>query len=148
MSRASELADKLKAAAADPMWAGHCEISKRTCDFAALELERLDRVNAELVEALQAQQNAQAMPVYGDYSDFVWPKVEMRTPGETAWGWICEKHGLGYTGACVCCDGEWKRHQDRKDREARNARDDALQAASNKARAALSAINEWEKSNG
>lgn len=135
MSRATKLADQLR------MYGAGFDDGPGMFGDAAAELRRLDRVNAELVEALEAQQAAQAMPIYGDYTGFVWPKVEMRKPGETAWGWICEKHGLGYQGGCICCADEWKRHQDQKDREARYARDDALHAASNKARAALTSSN-------
>ncbi|MGE0350027.1 hypothetical protein [Hydrogenophaga sp.] len=107
------------------------------CIEAAAHLRALDASHQRLVEALEEQQAAQAMPIYGDYSGFVWPKVEMRNPGETAWGWICEKHGLGYQSGCICCTDDWKRHQDDRDRAARYARDDALNEASKKARAAL-----------
>lgn len=98
----------------------------------------LERDAARLREALVEYQAAQAMPKYGDYSGFVWPKIEMRKPGETAWGWICEKHGLGYQGGCICCQDEYERHRNQKDAEARYARDDTLKAADIKARAALS----------
>ena len=141
MSKALELADGQSEAQMIAGWlesgGGHGVPSMHALR-AARELRRLDRVNAELREALQAQQEAQAMPIYGNYEGFVWPKVEMRKEGEPSWGWICEKHGLGYQGGCICCSDDWKRHQDTKDREARYARDDALHAASNKARAALS----------
>ena len=50
---ALRLADALQAGADDPMWANHCEMSKRTASIAAAELRRLHAVNAELLEALE-----------------------------------------------------------------------------------------------
>lgn len=52
MSKALRLADALQAGADDPMWADHCEMSKRTASLAAAELRRLHAVNEELLEAL------------------------------------------------------------------------------------------------
>jgi hypothetical protein len=98
---------------------------------------RLIAAAPELLEALQAHQTAQSMPVYGDHSDFVWPTSKMRVPGETAWGWICEKHGLGYQSGCICCADDFARHREAKDRNARYARDDALRAAGELGRAAI-----------
>jgi hypothetical protein len=109
----------------------------KTATSASVELRRLYAVNQELLEVLKELQAAQEMTTYGDPSDFVWPKSEMRKPGETAWGWICEKHGLGYQGGCICCSDEFTRYKGRKDQEARFARDDALRAASAKARSAI-----------
>lgn len=91
----------------------------------------------ELLAAAQAYLSAEAMTNYGDSSDFVWPKIEMRHPGQAAWGWICEKHGLGYQSGCIFCRDEFVRHGERKNREARYARDEALRAARDKARAAI-----------
>jgi hypothetical protein len=91
----------------------------------------------ELLEALQEYVLADEMTNYGDASDFVWPKVEMRRPGEPAWGWVCEKHGLGYQSGCICCHDEYLAHKERKDDLARYARDDALHDARKKARAAI-----------
>ena len=101
------------------------------------ELQRLHDANVELIEALKANQIAEAMPIYGDISDFVWPKSEMRKPGDTAWGWICEKHGLGYQSGCVCCREDFDNYRKRKDQDARYERDKALREASEKARKAL-----------
>lgn len=96
-----------------------------------------ERRVGELEAALQAYQSAEAMSNYGDYSDFVFPKRSMRKEGEPAWGWICEKHGLGYLGGCVCCADDFKDHQNRKDREASYARNEALSAARQLAATAL-----------
>jgi hypothetical protein len=90
---------------------------------------RLIAAAPELLAALHAYQAAQAMPIYGDSSDFVGGNITMREPGNSAWGWICDKHGLGYQSGCICCDDDRKRHSERKDREARYARDDAFRAA-------------------
>ena len=49
---ALRLADSLQAGADDPMWADHCEMSKRTANLSAAELRRLSAENAELLEAL------------------------------------------------------------------------------------------------
>lgn len=98
---------------------------------------RLIAAAPELLEALQEYVLAEEMTTYGDASDFVWPKIEMCKPGETAWGWICEKHGLGYQGGCICCHDEYLAHKERKDSSARYARDDALRDARKKARAAI-----------
>ena len=49
---ALRLADALQAGADDPMWADHCEMSKRTASLAAAELRRLCAVNEELLELL------------------------------------------------------------------------------------------------
>lgn len=102
----------------------------------------LQRDAERLTEALQELLTAQAMTTSGDSSDFVWPTQTMRKPGETAWGWICEKHGLGYTGGCLCCRDEFDRYKNQKDTEARYAREDALKAASKKARTAIAARGE------
>lgn len=96
-----------------------------------------ERRVGELEAALQAYQSAEAMSNYGDYSDFVFPKRSMRKEGEPACGWICEKHGLGYWGGCVCCADDFKDHQNRKDREASYARNEALSAARQLAATAL-----------
>jgi hypothetical protein len=95
-------------------------------------------VAQELLAVLQEYVAAEEMTKYGDTSDFVWPKIEMRKPGETAWGWVCEKHGLGYQSGCICCHDEYLAHKERKDSSARYARDDALHDACKKARAAIS----------
>jgi hypothetical protein len=50
---ALRLADLLQAGADDPMWADHCEMSKRTASLAAAELRRLSSVNEELLESLK-----------------------------------------------------------------------------------------------
>lgn len=92
---------------------------------------------SELLEALQAFLLAEEMSIYGDASDFVWPKIEMRKPGDTAWGWICEKHGLGYQGGCICCRDDFDAYQKGKDYSARCARDAALRDARAKARIAI-----------
>ena len=115
-------------------------------EAAAIKLAERDNLVGELVEALQAYDQALAMPTYGDYSGFVWPKIEMRKPGDTAWGWICEKHGLGYQGGCICCRDDMDKFRDQKDREARYARDDALRAARNKASAVLAKAREGAQS--
>lgn len=94
-------------------------------------------VAPKLLEALKEYENAEKMPTYGDASDFVWPKLNMRKPGETAWGWICEKHGLGYQSGCICCQNEFDSYRERKNSDARHARDDALYIARKKARAAI-----------
>jgi len=94
-------------------------------------------VAQELLAVLQEYVAAEEMTKYGDASDFVWPKIEMRKPGETAWGWVCEKHGLGYQSGCICCHEEFVKHKERKDDSARYARDDALHDARKKARMAI-----------
>lgn len=91
----------------------------------------------DLLEALEAYQTAQAMPEYGDYSGFEVAKRTMRYEGKPEWGHICEKHGLGYDGRCLCCEDDFKRHRADNDRKARNARDDALRDAARKAAAAI-----------
>jgi len=106
-------------------------------DEAADEVTGLQTANLELIEVLKANQIAEAMTTYGDSSDFVWPKSEMRKPGDTAWGWICEKHGLGYQSGCICCSGEFDEYRKRKDQTARYLRDEALREASKMARKAL-----------
>lgn len=98
---------------------------------------RLMAAAPDLLAALEAYKVAQAMSVYGDASDFDWPTITMREPGNSAWGYICEKHGLGYQGGCICCKDEFQRHQDQKNREARYARDDALRASEAVARAVI-----------
>lgn len=50
--KALRLADALQSGANDPMWADHCEMSKRTASLAAAELRRLSLVNEELLKAL------------------------------------------------------------------------------------------------
>jgi hypothetical protein len=50
---ALRLANALQAGADDPMWADHCEMSKRTASLSAAELRRLHAVNEELLEALK-----------------------------------------------------------------------------------------------
>ncbi len=96
--------------------------------------------NKMALDALTAIQDAIGMPTSGDSSDFVWPKSTMRHPGETAYGWICEKHGLGYQSGCICCAGDLKAYREQKDREARYAREDAIRDASKKVRAAIAAL--------
>lgn len=98
---------------------------------------RLIAAAPDLLAALEAYTVAQKMPTHGDSSDFVWPEITMRQPGITAYGWICAKHGLGYQSGCICCRNEFDEHQERKNREARYARDDALRAAEVAARAAI-----------
>lgn len=92
-----------------------------------------------LVKALEAYQKAYAMPTYGDASDFAWPKITMRVPGEHAWGYECEKHGLGYSSGCICCRDDFNRHAKNKDQQECNKRDDALREASRLAKTALAA---------
>lgn len=91
----------------------------------------------ELLDALLAYQAAQAMPIYGDYSDFEFPKQSMRYEGKPDYGYICEKHGLGYGGGCVCCRDDFAQYQKQKDSDARRARDEALRDAERKAAAAI-----------
>lgn len=110
-----------------------CDIYKKT---GVMPLD-MKMQRDELLAALKAYESAEAMTIYGDTSDFVWPKREMRHPGETAWGWICEKHGLGYQRECICCRDEFVRHGERKNREARYARDEAFRDARDKARLAM-----------
>ena len=98
---------------------------------------RLIAAAPELLEALQAYQTAKAMPTRGSASDFVWPEMTMRVPGDSTWGWICAKHGLGYQAGCVCCRDDLDRYGEEQDRKARYARDDALAAADAKATAAI-----------
>lgn len=98
---------------------------------------RLIAAAPELLAALEVYQSAQVMPIYGDSSDFIGGVVTMRLPGNSAYGWICDKHGLGYTGGCICCADERKSYSAQKDREARYARDDALRSAERNARAAI-----------
>lgn len=63
---ALRLADALQAGADDPMWADHCEMSKRAASLAAAELRRLHAVNEELLEALKAMlRNWEEDPAYG-----------------------------------------------------------------------------------
>jgi hypothetical protein len=91
----------------------------------------------ELIEALRGYEAAMNMPIYGDYSDFVFPEIKPRAEGDSAWGNICAKHGLSYGGGCICCRGDFNNHKERKDYLARCARDDALRVARNKARAVI-----------
>lgn len=51
---ALRLADALQAGADDPMWADHCEMTKRTASLAAAELRRLSAENDALHEANEA----------------------------------------------------------------------------------------------
>jgi hypothetical protein len=53
-SLAMRLADALQAGADDPMWADHCEMSKRTASLSAAELRRLSAENDALREANEA----------------------------------------------------------------------------------------------
>lgn len=99
--------------------------------------KHIGEVAQDLLDACLAYQAAEAMSPYGDASDFTFPKRDMRRPGDPAWGWVCEKHGLGYSGVCHCCEGEFAKHKVQKDADARRARDDALSAAREKARAAI-----------
>ena len=96
--------------------------------------------NKMALDALTAIQDAIGMATSGYSSDFVWPKSTMRHPGETAYGWICEKHGLGYQSGCICCAGDLMAYREQKDREARYAREDAIREASKKVRAAIAAL--------
>lgn len=91
----------------------------------------------ELLAALEAYESARAMSSYGDASDFEFPGQSMRKPGESAWGYICAKHGLGYQSGCICCSEEFSKHQAQKNRQAVQARNEALCAASDAARAAI-----------
>ena len=99
--------------------------------------------NKMALDALTAIQDAIGMATSGDSSDFVWPKSTMRHPGETAYGWICEKHGLGYQSGCICCAGDLMAYREQKDREARYTREDAIREASKKVRAAIAALQGW-----
>ena len=54
--------------------------------------------------------------------------------------WICEKHGLGYTSSCVCCRDDYEKHREKKNRDARFDRDNALRQAREKSKAALDAV--------
>jgi hypothetical protein len=89
--------------------------------------------------ALEAYQAAQAMPTYGDSSDFVWPESKMRVEGDHNYGYICEKHGLGYQAGCLCCRNDRAKYVEEKNVQARRDRDDAFRAAGDLARAALAA---------
>lgn len=95
----------------------------------ATQLAALTEKLAAAEAASQALVAATKMSNYGDASDFVWPKSSMRKEGEPAWGWICEKHGLGYQGGCICCRKDHAKYVERKNQEARWARDDAIRAA-------------------
>lgn len=90
----------------------------------------------DLLDALKAYLAAEAMPTHGDASDFVFPEIRVRVKGSPDLGKICDKHGLVY-GYCHCCQDDLMKHRHNKDREARNARDDALRAAREIARAAI-----------
>lgn len=114
----------------------------RRMRFRAEEAEFIVRAcnnHDALVKALQEYQQASAMKTYGDASDFVWPSVSAKVPGQHAYGFICEKHGLGYQSGCICCRDDFDAHSKEKDRQARDARNDALERAERNARAALTA---------
>jgi len=129
----------------DPWWFSAAEEGyyvagvgdKELTNLIQKEDARLIASAPELLDALRAYQAAQKMPRYGDYQDFVWPQSKMRHEGEPAYGWVCEKHGLGYQSGCICCYKDFRRHQDQKDQDARYARDDALRAADEIAQSAI-----------
>ena len=128
-------------------WSDKTEWAQKTCkpqelgmhraDALKQRIDRLESANQELLDALRAYQSAQKMPRYGDYQDFVWLQSKMRQEGDPAYGWVCEKHGLGYQSRCLCCHRDFERHKERKDRDSQYARDDALRAADEIARAAI-----------
>lgn len=93
----------------------------------------------ELIQALKAYELASAMPTHGDHSGFIWPKSTLRVPGKREWGYICEKHGLGYSGVCICCQDDFKSNKEELDWQARNKRDEALREASRLLNSALAA---------
>ncbi len=69
---ALRLADALQAGADDPMWADHCEMSKRTASLAAAELRRLHAVNEELLAALQLALSSHGVMLLSDPPQDAW----------------------------------------------------------------------------
>jgi hypothetical protein len=101
------------------------------------QFQQLMEDRRALLDALQCFRAAHNMPRYGDYSGFTWANSHMRVEGDPSWGWICERHGLGYQSGCICCRDDFVRHQERQDQNARFSRDDALRDADKKACAAI-----------
>lgn len=131
--RALELADQLRA---------RYGASVPTAQAAA-ELRRLHSLNAELMEALMAYRTARAMPSYGDYAAIPWEsKAGAVNP---SWGGgDCAVHGRWY-GRCYGCGDEWEKLMKQSDRDAVHARDNALRAADEKARAAIAKAKEAQQ---
>ena len=69
---ALRLADALQAGADDPMWADHCEMSKRTASLSAAELRRLHAVNEELLEALKLALSSHGVMLLSDPPQDAW----------------------------------------------------------------------------
>lgn len=89
----------------------------------------------KLREALQAYQDANEMSPYGDYSKIEWESSA--GPVNPSWGGgDCKKHGRWY-GRCYSCSDEWNNLRKSADRDAHTARENALNAAKQMARQAL-----------
>lgn len=86
-------------------------------------------------QALEAYRTARAMPSYGDYASIQWESKA--GPVNPVWGGgDCSKHGRWY-GRCHCCEEEWYKLKIQADKDAVHARDNALRAADELARAAI-----------
>lgn len=102
------------------------------------KLAELEALNNELLAALNAYRKARAMSSYGDYAQINWES--QAGPVNPAWGGgDCAKHGRWY-GRCYCCLDEWDKLRKQADRDAVHARDNALRAADEKARAIIDKI--------
>jgi hypothetical protein len=104
-------------------------------DREMLELIALKKQSTELLEALKAYRKARAMPSYGDYAEIDWEYSA--GPMNSAWGGgDCTKHGRWY-GRCHLCFQDLAKLRAQADRDAVHARDNALRAADELARAAI-----------
>lgn len=103
------------------------------------ELHRAQSQRDDLLEALKAYRAARAMPSTGDYAAIPWEyKGGPRNPG---WGGgDCEKHGRWYGSRCSGCFTDLEKLRAQADRDAVHARDNALRAADEKARAIIASI--------
>lgn len=110
------------------------EYARETIDEQAALIE-------EMGKALEAYRIARAMPSYGDYASILWESKA--GPVNPVWGGgDCSKHGRWY-GRCYCCEGEWDKLKASADKDAVHARDNALRAADELARAVLA---KWKES--
>lgn len=103
-----------------------------------VELIALKKQRTELLEALKAYRKARAMSSYGDYAEIDWEYSA--GPMNPAWGGgDCTKHGRWY-GRCDLCFQDLAKLREQADRDAVHARDNALRAADELARAVIAKV--------